>query len=76
MRYYICKEAEEIVGYTYPEPFSFANTAEAYKNRLAKPWDENGYQEIIDWINAQYEERPEYWAETAQTSFLDAKTHS
>lgn len=75
MRYYICKEGDEIAGYTYPEPFSFANTADEYKDRLAYPWGEEGYQNIIDWINTQYEAVPAKWDKARHTSFLDATTH-
>lgn len=75
MRYFICKEEEDIVGYTYPEPFSFTQTADAYKHRHSCAWGEDGYQEILDWINEEYETHKDTWTDASLVSYLDAKTH-
>lgn len=75
MQFILRKEGEELAAYVFPEPFAFDYTDAVYKTRQAFMWSEDGYDEAIRWINSQYEERLEEWAEAKKSGILNAKTH-
>lgn len=34
------------------------------------PFSDEGKQQVVDWINAQYEEHPELWSHEKKTIFV------
>ncbi|HIX14355.1 MAG TPA: GNAT family acetyltransferase [Candidatus Hungatella pullicola] len=66
MRYRVKKEEEGLEAVVYPEPFCFEATSEEKKTRKMFPFSEEGRQQVIDWLNEQYEERKEEWESAAR----------
>lgn len=75
MQFIMRKEGDELAAYTFPEPFAFDYTADPFKTRMGFPWTEEGYDAAIQWINEQYEQRIEEWAQAQKTGIQDARTH-
>lgn len=75
MQFTLQKEGDELAAYTFPEPFAFDYTASQYKTRKGFPWNDEGYEAAVQWINEQYEQRLEEWAEAKKAGIQDAKTH-
>ena len=75
MQFILRKEGDEMAAYIFPEPFAFDYTASQYKTRKGFPWNDEGYDAAIQWINEQYEQRIEEWTEAQKAGIQDAKTH-
>ncbi len=45
----------------WPEPFCFEETAEEEKKTKQFPFDMDGKEQLIAWLNEQYEERFDEW---------------
>ena len=41
---------------------SFSLTDDSLKRILLRPFTNEGKQQVVDWINAQYEDHPEKWS--------------
>ena len=50
------KEQEVIRAVIWPEPFSFASTPDEKKEQADFPFDKEGRQKAIQWLNEKYEE--------------------
>ena len=50
------KEQEVIRAVIWPEPFSFASTPDEKKEQADFPFDKEGLQKAIQWLNEKYEE--------------------
>jgi len=50
-------------GIIWPEPKSFANTADDKKTTKLFSFDKEGKKALIEWLNEQYLERKEEWDE-------------
>ena len=45
----------------WPEPYSFENTSDDKKTTATFPFDMDGKEQMIAWLNEQYENRYEEW---------------
>ena len=75
MQFTIKKEGDALAAYTFPEPFAFDYTAPQFKTRQTFPWNDEGYDAAIQWINEQFLTRTEEWAEAKKAGIQGAKTH-
>ena len=46
----------------WPGPLIFSLTDDDLKTDFTAPFSDEGKQQVVDWINAQYEEHPEKWS--------------
>ncbi len=65
MRYLIRSEKENedtfFMAYVYPGPYNFEHVAEEELIQERFPFSEEGLDQICDWLNQQYEKKPEEW---------------
>ena len=45
----------------WPEPFSYEKTEDSLKKRMEFSFDEEGLNEAVAWLNAEYESRKDEW---------------
>lgn len=63
MRYFFCAEEskENFSVFVYPEPWAFDETPEEEKLSSSFPLSDQGMNEAITWLLAQYECQKEKW---------------
>lgn len=65
MRYMLRKkeapEETKLETIIWPEPYSYAKTAEEKKQRKEFPFTADGVMEAVDWLNEQYMEKESLW---------------
>lgn len=65
MRYMLRKKVEgeetKLEVTIWPEPFGYAATPEKKKQRMEFGFHEEGLEEAVDWMNAQYEGQKALW---------------
>lgn len=61
MRYRVSKEDQELEAVVYPQPYCYEATPEEQKIRAVFPFSEDGREQVVDWINKQYEENLTMW---------------
>lgn len=61
MRYRVEKREDQLVAFTYPEPFCFEATPKEDKQSESFEFTEDGRQQVVDWLNRQYCERKDFW---------------
>lgn len=54
----------------WAEPFSFEKTPEEQKRHRDFPFDEEGLNQVYDWLCAIYEDEKEKWTEAKNASLL------
>ena len=67
MRFLIRREAPEegdafFHAWVWPGPLIFSLTDDSLKTDFTAPFTNEGKQQVVDWINAQYEDHPEKWS--------------
>ena len=67
MRFLIKREAPEEVdaffhAWVWPGPLIFDLVDDAQKYDFTAPFSNEGNQQVVDWINAQYEDNPDLWS--------------
>ncbi|MCM1283092.1 MAG: hypothetical protein NC180_01830 [Muribaculaceae bacterium] len=67
MRFLIRREAPEDTeaifhAWVWPGPFIFDLTPDEKKTDFTAPFSNEGKQEVVDWINGEYEAHPERWS--------------
>lgn len=67
MRFLIRREAPEegdafFHSWVWPGPLIFSLTDDSLKTDFTAPFTNEGKQQVVDWINAQYEDHPEKWS--------------
>ena len=67
MRFLIRREAPEegdafFHAWVWPGPLIFSLTDDSLKTDFTAPFSNEGRQQVVDWINAQYEDHPEKWS--------------
>ena len=67
MRFLIKREAPEegdafFHAWVWPGPLIFSLTDDSLKTDFTAPFSNEGKQQVVDWINAQYEDHPEKWS--------------
>lgn len=55
------KGPAEFEAIIWPEPYCFEKTPDEQKTRATFPFDMDGKQQMIDWLNDQYESRYDEW---------------
>ena len=63
MRFLIKREASEdgeafFHAWVWPGPLIFELTEDSKKTDFTAPFSDEGKQQVVDWLNAQYEENP------------------
>lgn len=61
MRYRVSKDDQEFEAVVYPQPYCYEATPEEQKIRAVFPFSEEGREQVVDWINKQYEENLTMW---------------
>lgn len=61
MRYMLKRDGEEIVVTIWPEPNSYAHTADDLKTVSRFPLSSEGVSSICDYLNEQYEAQKTLW---------------
>ncbi len=62
-------EAETVLLATvFPGPYSSDNTPDEEKVKKTFSFSNEGIQDAVDWFNASYDEKPDYWAEKDRIS--------
>lgn len=65
MRYLIRKEnadgADLFRVFIWPGPYNFASTAEEKKTSAVFPFTPEGKQQVVDWLNEQWNSRKQEW---------------
>ena len=75
MRFLIKREAPEdgdeiSHAWVWPGPLIFDLTDDDKKFDFTVPFSDEGKQQVVDWINTQYEEHPELWSHEKKTIFV------
>ena len=78
MRFLIRRETPEegdsiFHAWVWPGPYIFDLTEDSKKLDTTAPFTNEGKQEIVDWINAQYEEHQELWSHDHKVLQQEAK---
>lgn len=68
MRYRVIREEEIFRAAVYPEPYCYEATPEDKKIRKEFPFTEQGREEVIAWLNEQYEANQKIWEEAVNKS--------
>lgn len=67
MRYLIQKASKEgsdiFLVHNWPGPYNFATTDDAKKTSASFPFSEGGKQQVVDWLNEQWQSRKDEWPE-------------
>lgn len=66
MRYRIWKGEEGLEAAVYPEPYCYEATPEEQKIKAVFPFSEEGREQVVDWINEQYEKNQGTWEAAAR----------
>lgn len=65
MRYMLKKKTVEeetkLEVIIWPEPYCYARTEEAKKQRITFPFTPEGVEEAADWLNEQYSMQQQLW---------------
>jgi len=61
MRYRVKKGEEGVEAAVYPEPYCYEVTPEEQKIKAVFPFSEEGREQVVDWINEQYEINQAVW---------------
>lgn len=65
MRYLIKKDTQDdneiFRVYIWPGPYNFASTADEKKTSADFPFTPEGKQQVVDWMNEQWNNRKEEW---------------
>ena len=56
-------------AWVWPGPLIFDLTPEDQKMDFTAPFSDAGKQEIVDWINTQYDSHPERWSHETKTLY-------
>ncbi len=62
MRYRICRGEDGFEVSVYPEPYCYEATPEERKIKAVFPFTEEGREQVVDWINEQYQINLDVWA--------------
>lgn len=67
MRFLIKREALEegdaiFHAWVWPGPLIFDLVDDTQKYDFTAPFTDGGKQQVVDWINAQYEDNPDLWS--------------
>ena len=49
-------------AWVWPGPLIFDLVDDAQKYDFTAPFSDEGKQQVVDWINAQYEDNPDLWS--------------
>lgn len=49
-------------AWVWPGPLIFSLTDDSLKTDFTAPFSNEGKQQVVDWINVQYEDHPEKWS--------------
>lgn len=63
MRYLIKKEDDTFHASIWPGPYNYETTADEKKTAATFPFTPEGKQQVVDWLNEQWESRQEEWPE-------------
>lgn len=76
MRYLLKREKsgeEDMIRViVWPEPFGIHRTPTEFQTATEVPLTEEGVAQAADWLNAQYEERREYWQESLRRPWTES----
>lgn len=61
MRYRVNKTEEGLEAVVYPEPYCYEATPDEQKTRTVFDFSDEGLEQIVNWINQQYEEKLDLW---------------
>lgn len=61
MQYRLEKTGDEIKATVFPGPLCFEMTADETKESATFPFDGEGLDAAIVWLNQKYDEKPEEW---------------
>lgn len=64
MRYWVKKVDDKLKAVVYPEPFCFEATPDEKKLSAEFDYTPQGREEVIGWLNNQYETRKDEWEKT------------
>ena len=51
-------------AYVWPGPYAFSAVAEEDKTSATFPFTEEGKQQVVDWLNEQWQIRKDFWSAT------------
>lgn len=60
-----------MAAHIFPGPYSYDNTPEEKITSREFTFSDEGYQEAIDWMNAEYASAEEIWKESGKKNILD-----
>ena len=61
MRYRVNKIEEGLEAVVYPEPYCYEATPDEQKTKAVFDFSDEGLEQIVNWINQQYEEKLDLW---------------
>lgn len=61
MRYRVNKIEEGLEAVVYPEPYCYEATPDEQKTKTVFDFSDEGLEQIVNWINQQYEEKLDLW---------------
>jgi hypothetical protein len=61
MRYRVNKIEEGLEAVVYPEPYCYEATPDEQKTKTVFAFSDEGLEQIVNWINQQYEEKIDLW---------------
>ena len=70
MRYVLRRSGDEIEVCIWPEPYNFLRTADELKQFKNFPLNDEGKEEAVKWINAQYDDQSELWKKALSVSWV------
>lgn len=63
MRFTFSKKEEELLVTVYSEPFCLEATPEEKRTEQAFPFTGEGLDEAVEWLNALYSEKKDFWTD-------------
>lgn len=63
MRYLIRKEDDNFRAFIWPGPYNYETTPDEKKTDSTFPFTPEGKQQVVDWLNEQWESRKGEWPE-------------